>query len=189
MATEQRIADDQGEPWYAVMTRPGMEAKAAADLKRQGFWTFYPFERVRVRRKIPNRNAHLVTTVERPYFSRYIFLMVRQGQSLYRVNNTPSVSTVVYMGGAPLRVPDSAMEAIMSRADEAGLVGELDEVARHKFPAGQMLRFCDESPLRGLIVTVADDMGKSIRVVAEMFGVEREIIADPKHVEILKETA
>lgn len=186
------MTNDTDAPWYAVMTRAGMEGKADADLRRQGFTTFYPFERVRLRRKIPRQEKYLVTTVERPLFSRYLFVMLRPGQAMRAINDTGSVSTVVYMGGAPLCIPPSVMDAIMARADGRGLVQERDEAsapARVPMAAGTRVKFAEHTPFSGLVAMVAADLGKSVKVVGAMFMGGCEINVDPAHIVPLAEPA
>ncbi len=186
------MTDDTDAPWYAVMTRAGMEGKADADLRRQGFTTFYPFERVRLRRKIPRQDKYLVTTVERPLFSRYLFVMLRHGQAMRAINDTASVSTVVYMAGAPLRIPPRVMDAIMAKADERGLVQERDESAaapRRTLAKGTRVRFADNTPFAGLVAMVAADLGKSVKVVGAMFMGGCEINVDPVHIVPLAQPA
>lgn len=181
------MADDC--PWFAVMTKPSAEAKADADLRRQGYMTFFPFERVREKRKIPNRpQQHRIVLVDKPLFSRYLFVMPRAGQGLYAVNSTPSVSTVVCLGGQPLRIPDPTITALMDRCGEDGLYRHRDTLERKAFPSGATIRFAVSSPLAGLVAQVAEDMGKSVKVVLQMLGVEREVFADPAALEILSET-
>lgn len=107
--------------WYVVHSRPKSEADADAQLRRAGFMTFYPFERVKRRRKLPTGKVRL-ETVELPHFPRYLFVGVREGQSLYHVNNAEAVSTVLYLGPEPLRVPDRVVEALQDACDEYGAV-------------------------------------------------------------------
>ncbi|MGU3496369.1 transcription termination/antitermination protein NusG [Xanthobacteraceae bacterium A53D] len=175
--------------WYAVMSRAGMEGKANTELRRLGFWTFYPFERVRLRRKIPNRDAYLVTSVERPLFSRYLFVAIRPGQSMRSISDAKAVATVVYMAGEPLRIAERVIDAIMERADEDGLVAARDEASRVRFEPGQVVRFVPESPLAGLIFAVAADAGKSVKLVAQLFGAEREMEVHPSLLESMPKSA
>lgn len=176
-------------PWFAVMTKPGLEGKANADLKRQGFMTFFPFERVRQKRKIPNRPQHRIVEVEKPLFSRYLFVMLREGQGLYAVSRTPSVAAVVSLGGYPLRIPDATITALMERCGEDGLFRFHNVADRKPLQTGATIRFAMTSPLAGLVALVAEDMGRSVRVVMQMFGADREVYADPKALEILSETS
>lgn len=113
---------EQDEPiWYVVMTRPRSEAAADAQLRRAGFTTFYPFERIKRRRKLPTGKVRL-ETVEKPHFPGYMFVGLHEGQGLYHVNNAEAVSTVIYNGPEPVRVPDSVVEALQDACDEYGAI-------------------------------------------------------------------
>ena len=60
--------------WYCVHTLAAHEATAARNLVRAGYWVWYPFERVRMP-SVRAKGVH--KEVERPYFSRYIFVALR----------------------------------------------------------------------------------------------------------------
>lgn len=170
--------------WYAVMTNPRMEEVAARNLKRLGYWTFYPFKRVRKLRKRANVNAHIVEWVNRPYFSRYIFVALRhQGEGLYAANEADGVSTVVYLGDKPLCIPNPIMDELMDRANDDGVVGApVDEVARKPFQEGQLVGFKDNSPLCGLLGQIAVDDGKSVMVWLQLLGASRKVSVEPSAV-------
>lgn len=108
--------------WYPVMTRPNQEQDAENHLKRQGILTFLPKHRVRVRRKVANKDQYVVSDVERAYFRGYMFVGLREGDSLYTVNNTPSVATVVYNGDVPLAIPPAVMKRIMFLVEKDGII-------------------------------------------------------------------
>lgn len=171
---------DDTPRWYPVMTKPQSEAIADAQLRRQGILTFCPMHRVRRRRKMANRNAFKVEDVERPYFSGYLFVGLRWGQGLYRVNETPAVSTVVYNGQYPLHVPHPVMSALMAMVDEDGMVGEEDRTTtRFQGKPGDAIRFTSDSPFANFVATIASidgvDERHEIRVWLQMLGSRREI--------------
>jgi transcription antitermination factor NusG len=168
--------------WYAVMTAPRAEELANRNLKRLGFWTFYPHQRVRRRRKRANLNQYLVEWVSMPYYSRYLFVALRDGQGLYGVNECDGVSTVVYSGDRPLEVPHPVMDELMALGDSAGLVGAVDRVSRAMLKAGQRVRFVGNGPLSGLLAEIALDNGKEIRLWVELLGGRRQISVDPSMV-------
>ena len=104
--------------WYAVHTRAGCEKAAAEELGRQGFWTWYPFDRYRVRRRRPGARD-LVTWVERPHFSRYVFVALRYlEEAIGDVNDAEGVARVVCerFTGRPLQIPTVIMDALMDEA-------------------------------------------------------------------------
>jgi transcription antitermination factor NusG len=165
--------------WYAVMTAPRAEELANRNLKRLGFWTFYPHQRVRRRRKRANLDQYLVEWVNMPYYSRYLFLGLRPGEGLYRVNQADGVATVVYSGETPLEVPQPIMEQIIAMADDNGQVGTRDETGRRRFVPGQYVRVLDKSPLEGLSAQIALDNGKEIRLWVSMLGGKRQVAVAP----------
>lgn len=179
------MSTDRGSTWFAAMTKPGAEWDADFELKLLGFETFLPFERVRQRRKVPNRPQHIVVEVEKPLYSRYLFVALQPGQSLYAVNTAAAVSTVVHMAGEPLRIPDAAITALMERCDEEGMFRYRDAVRRPRIEPGAAVRFAADSPLYGLVAQVAEDLGKSVLVVMEMFGAPMEVQVPPELLEVL----
>lgn len=77
---------------------------------------------MRVRRKVANKDQYVVSDVERAYFRGYMFVGLREGDSLYTVNNTPSVATVVYNGDVPLAIPPAVMKRIMFLVEKDGII-------------------------------------------------------------------
>lgn len=189
VAIDQNAAES--DPWYAVMTRPGMEQKADRALRERGFMTFYPFTRERKYRKRPGSQKRHIVEIERPYFSRYLFIVLRWGQSVYAVNEAPGVSTVVYFGGHPLHIPDDVMGEIIRMADpepadenDRGMVGftDLTEPAvsekREPLAVGTKILHGDNSPFAGLVSQIAFDDGNKIRVWLRMLGVVKPALID-----------
>lgn len=178
-----------GAAWYAVMTKANAEGKADAELRRLGYHTFYPFERVRQKRKIPNRPNHRIVEVERPIYSRYLFVYVQPHQGFKPVSDADAVSAVVSVRGAPLRIPDRAINALMECCGEDGLYRHRDAVSRERLRVGVPVQFLEDGPLYGLVAQVAQDLGESVRVVMQMFGADREIITKPENLKELKKAS
>jgi transcription antitermination factor NusG len=168
--------------WFAVMTNPSCEEIANRNLRRAGFYTFYPFQKVRRRRKRANVDKYLVEWINKPYYPGYLFVAIRGDQGAYTVNETHGVSTVVYCGPDPLEIPTAVMDRIMSASGEDGLVGAVDTVSRRVFKQGQLVRFQDNSPMSGLLAQIALDNGKEIKVWLEVLGANRVITVDPSAV-------
>jgi transcription antitermination factor NusG len=165
--------------WYAVMTAPRSEELANRNLRRAGYWTFYPHQRVKRKRKRANQNIYLVEWVNMPYYSRYIFAALKEGQGLYGVNECDGVSTVVYSGDRPLEVPHRVMDEIIAMGDSNGQVGAVDRVSRKPFKPGQRVRFADNNPMSGLIAEISLDNGKEIGLWVDMLGGRRQVFVDP----------
>lgn len=104
------------------------------------------------------------------------------------VSEAKAVSSIVYMAGEPFRIPDRVMDTLMARAGEDGLVvyrDETDDRRKERLAKGTKVRFAPMTPFEGLIAEVAADLGKSIRVVGEMFMGGCEISVDPAHLEVV----
>lgn len=150
--------------WHAVMTRPGAEFVALENLHRLGFWTFFPFDRIRRRRKRPGTTTYLVEWIKRPYLSRYVFLALRYvGETLDKVNRDDcnGVATVVrsQVTGKPALIPIAAIDSIMDRA---------------------MVKFSEEDQnwVAALMREIAIDSDKVVTLSCGSRG-RRQIIVDP----------
>jgi transcription antitermination factor NusG len=168
--------------WYAVQTKSRGEQEAHVNLKRQGFMSFYPFRRVRDRRKVPGRAQWRVEWKDVPYFTGYIFVAIRHaGESIADVNDTDGVICVVSPGRGkdPLRIPDKVIDALMSLG-ENGLIGEDDMTrwsARFFGKKGQNFVFGKGSAFEGLLGTIASikDMDKTGEIAAWVDGFGRRV--------------
>lgn len=149
--------------WHAVHTNARAEWLAKARLEEQDYAVFYPHFLGTV------RHARKVLGVIKPYFPRYLFVGVRPEQSLYAVNKTMGVSTVVYIGDVPLEVPGRVMAELRSRADADGRVA-MEEGRRKARPAvGSTVALA--GPLDGFVAQVAGiDGTEHVRVWVQMFG-------------------
>lgn len=172
---------EPGIRWYPVMCAPRMESVADANLRRQGFYTFYPFERVQRKRKLPNRTTFKLEWVEQPYFPRYLFVAFRgrAGESFGAINETTGVSTAVYFAGAPLEIPPPVMDELMQRAKKGGLMGVVDRTIRKRFSPGQRVKFIDESPFAGFLAAVSLDRGPQVRVWIDELRTSRPVSVPP----------
>ena len=171
---------DTGIRWYATMCVPRNEFLAAKNLHRQDIITFLPFEWVQKKRKLPNRPGFKLEWVKEAFFPGYLFVgLDRPGQSVYQVNETDGVSTVVYQGDEPSPIPHSIMMDLMSRADETGLVARRQIPERKAFEAGQRVKFIDESPFAPLFATVFVDKQSRVEVLLEILGKTRPVSVSP----------
>lgn len=168
--------------WYAVHTHPQSEAVADCELRRLGYMTWYPFHRVRLRRKRPGSHAYRVEWVERAYFPRYTFVAVRPANGIGSAMRANGVSSIVQFNGEPLEIPLPVMEELMARADQDGMIGESDLTARQRLASGQELCLDGNTPLSGLLAQVELDTGKEVRLWVEMFGAKRLLRTSPDKV-------
>jgi hypothetical protein len=100
------------ERWYAVHTLPFAEARAEGQLHRQGFRTFQP------KRHKTIRHARRLSTIEAPFFPRYLFIVLDLGRHQWRsINGTFGVSRLLMRGEEPHPVPHGVVEALIAAAD------------------------------------------------------------------------
>ena len=99
-APSRARALSDGERWYVVHALPFAEARAEGQLRNQGFQTFQP------KRLKTVRHARRLSTVEAPFFPRYLFIVLDLAYHQWRrVNNTFGVSRLVMRGERPHPAP------------------------------------------------------------------------------------
>ena len=168
--------DHQRPTWYAVHTNARKEPLVDRLLKRQGFDTLFLHFTAVV------KHAKKTHQVIRPYFNRYIFAGVNSGQALWDINHTIGVSTIVYRGDEPLKIPAPVIEELRARGNTKGLVKLAPEQIagyRKRFRQGEQVRISD-GPLAGLLAVVALDKGHEVRVWLEMFKGRVEAALQPE---------
>lgn len=178
--------------WYAVLTAPRMEFRAATEMRRIGYFTWLPWVSVKRTFRRPNSTIRKIVEEQRAYFSRYVFVGLRyQGQDLAALHDIAIVSTVVKspMSGYPLQIPESVMDRIWALGDGTEFIREIDEVSaksRRKYKRG------DEVKLTGtafddFVALVERDIGKgTILVEVEVFGGKRKVAIRPEQIEEAK---
>jgi transcriptional antiterminator RfaH len=103
--------------WYVVQTQVNCEAKAAENLRRQGYEAYLP--RYLKRR----RHARKVDFAAKPLFPRYMFVAVDIATQRWRsIQSTFGVSRLVCNGDSPAVVPDGVIVALKAREDTMGFV-------------------------------------------------------------------
>jgi len=96
--------------WYAVYTRPQSEAKASANLLRQGYQAYLPRCRVYV------SHARRREVVVRPLFPRYLFAGLDRALMPWRpIRSTLGVAGLVQTGDEPTAVPEGIISALRER--------------------------------------------------------------------------
>lgn len=175
--------------WYAVHTRSQMEEKAFVELKRLGLEVFYPFTRVRRRRRKPGTTRFIIEWIDKPFFSRYLFVGLEHDGQIGIVNAEDTVSTIVSLGGTAMRIPNKIIDRLMDLTDERGLVGAIDLTARPRFMSGVEVRLKQDHPLAGIVGEVVRDAGREVVVLLQMLGATREILVDPRHIKEVEPAA
>lgn len=106
-----------GERWYVVHCLPFGEARAEAQLHNQGFRTFLP------KRHKTVRHARKLSTIEAPFFPRYLFVILDLARDHWRsVNGTFGVSSLVMGGDQPHPVPHGIVETLIASSDGRGIL-------------------------------------------------------------------
>ena len=105
------------ERWYAVHSLPFAETRAERQLQRQEFRTFLP------KRHKTICHARKLSTIEAPFFPRYLFIVLDLDRHQWRsVNGTIGVSRLVMRGDQPHPVPRGVVEALIEAADARGIL-------------------------------------------------------------------
>ena len=111
------MTDMPSTRWYVVQTQVNGEAKAALNLRRQGFDIYLP--RCLKRR----RHARKVEIAAKPLFPRYLFVAIdRTAQRWRSIQSTFGVTRLVSQGDEPAPVPEGVVNAIKAREDDNGYV-------------------------------------------------------------------
>lgn len=137
--------------WYLVHSKPRQEDTALANLERQGYQAFLP----RMRRQV--RHAGRWRERVEALFPRYLFVCLdADNENWAPIHSTVGVSCLVRFDRRPARVPDSLVEDLRERADDAGIVS-LDAPA--DFQPGQVVRVT-QGPLVGIQGVVTATSGR-----------------------------
>jgi transcriptional antiterminator RfaH len=168
--------------WYLVYTEPMSEMTAAKRLVRQGFDCFVPNLILELRR----RQRRIQRT--RPLFPSYIFLAQQSGEGRWsEIEDTRGVVELVKIEGAPLRIPQKAVDALSNkmaaggyREDEDGTIRWLKtgEIVKKEasFEVGDVVRVIDGpfASFNAIVEQVAEQPKPSRRVR------KSEVAADPE---------
>lgn len=162
------MMSDRGSGWFVVQTHVNGEAKAASNLKRQGFTIYLP-------RYLKRRShARKIETVARPLFPRYLFVSVDLAAQRWRsIQSTLGVSHLVSRGGKPAALEETVINSMKAREDKSGFI-KLDH--RADFLPGDKVRviegaFIDNLALvegvneRDRVAILLDILGRQVRVL------------------------
>ena len=151
--------------WFVVHTLPMCEARARGHLENQGFRTFLP------KRHKTIRHARKLTTVEAPFFPRYLFVILDLRRHQWRsVNGTFGVSSLVMQGDRPRPVPRGIVEALIGSSDARGILQlgrELQVGSPIRLMAGafaEQLAILDSLDDDGRIRVLLDVLGRQVSI-------------------------
>jgi transcriptional antiterminator RfaH len=135
---------DSGD-WLVASTHPHKEKLAMDNLARQGFRTYCP----RIRRRI--RHARRLQEVLRPLFPGYVFIRFDPKWGQWRsITSTLGIRSLIRFGELPGTVPDQFVTGLCA-TEEDGAVSL--PPARERYQPGEKVRM-REGPFDGLIATV-----------------------------------
>jgi transcriptional antiterminator RfaH len=164
------MSDITGARWYVVQTQVNCEAKAAENLRRQGYEAYLP--RYLKRR----RHARKVDFTAKPLFPRYMFVAIDVATQRWRsIQSTVGVFRLVTHGDEPAALPEGVLLALKAREDGRGFV-KLD--ARPSFVPGDKVRvlagaFMDNA---GLFNGMADH--DRVSILLDMLGRKVRVLLD-----------
>ncbi|RDV03178.1 transcription termination/antitermination protein NusG [Undibacter mobilis] len=136
--------------WFVVQTQPHCEVKAKRHLVNQGFETYLPVYRRRI------RHAGRTSVVTRPLFPGYLFVLFDPEVSRWRsINGTVGVRQILSDGERPRYLDEKIVAEIKAREDESGVI----DLAAATFVRGQAVRVT-EGPMvniEGLFQDIRDE--------------------------------
>lgn len=153
---------NEGKRWFVVQTQFNGEARAALNLRRQGFEVYWP------RYLKQRRHARKIDVTARPLFPRYMFVAIDATTQRWRsVQSTLGVARLVCNGDEPARVPEGVVGAIKAREDGNGFVILDDKPA---FAPGDKVRVVVGAfrESEGLFASLADH--DRVSILLEMLG-------------------
>ena len=148
--------------WFAVRTRAHAECLAAEHLRRQGYATYLPMQRLWV------SHARQRKMSRRPLFPRYLFVGLECSVAPWRpILSTVGVVDLVRGGDDPIAVAPEVIESLRMREAE----GAFDYLtATQRFKAGDAVRIA-EGPFEdciGRLVETSDE--ERVCILFEILG-------------------
>lgn len=158
-----------GERWFAVNTLPLGEMRAERNLENQRFRTFMP------KRLKTVRHARKMSTVEAPFFPRYLFVVLDLCRDQWRkVNSTFGVARLVMRGDEPHPVPCGVVEALIASAKDGGILDLAEKlkvggpVRLMAGPFADQLAILEELDESGRVRVLLDILGRQVRTTTEV---------------------
>lgn len=147
--------------WFVAQTHLRAEAKAAAQLIRQGFQVYLP--RFSKRR----RHARRVDVVGAPLFPRYLFVSVDMAtQRWLSIRSTIGVAHLICNGDTPAVVQNCIVDELRQRENEHGFI----QLPKRPFQLGEELRVVEGafSGTLGLYEGMSD--AERITILLDLLG-------------------
>ena len=116
--------------WYLVQCKARQDGRAREHLLRQGFDCFCPTL------KVESLKGGKLRRLALPMFPGYLFVHIRAQDNWTALRSTRGVTRVVSFSGAPSQVPDSIVDHLRQRCDEAGECAALNRGDRVQVRVG-----------------------------------------------------
>ena len=158
-----------GPAWCAVLTNPGAERWAEANLRRIGYVVFLPLARIQRRDPVIRSHFHNILV---PLFSRYLFALHDPRESWRPICETPGVHSVLKNAATLCYARPGAVEAL--QATEAAR--QCAEPASGRKRPGDALCFA-HGPFRGMDCIVVAAYRHHAQVNAVVMGALRTVTA------------
>ncbi|MET3648051.1 transcription termination/antitermination protein NusG [Phyllobacterium ifriqiyense] len=173
---------DKDKHWYVVRTTVKGEEKAFENIRKVGYDTYLPRQRIEVK----NHKTHSYSVRESSLMPRYLFVgFAKKDMNFYRVTGCDGVEAILGIDGCPIPVMakdvegiylaeldmqfDDTREARIHRKEE--LESAKDNTKR-EFPAGRTVFVTDKSNPFATFGGVVEEVTKTGKVIAliELFG-------------------
>ncbi len=144
--------------WVAVVTKPGQERRAKANLEQQaadfgtGFEVYLPLKLAQARGRVP-------LIIATPFIPRYLFARIDLGtQSWKRIWYTPGVHSLLGGNEQPNRAPDYVIERLRAQEDAGFIRLDLhaEKAQGADYQPGAAVRLAG-GPLEALFVELVDE--------------------------------
>ena len=155
--------------WFALMTKPQRELRAAEELRRLGATVFVPVERVL--RKCRTARGSKLREANRLLAPGYIFTTDEHA-------DCEDVRGILMFDGTPVSISEAAMRPLF---EATGRMAP-EFAPRAGFSIGDLVRIT-AGPFQGHTVTVAKVTKGKLQVVCRLFGTETEATVEKNMVE------
>lgn len=160
---------EQVTHWYALMTKPQRELRAANDLRDQGATVFVPVEIVL--RKARTARGSKLREANRLLAPGYVFTTDPHA-------DCDDIRGVLMIDGRPIAISEAAMLPLM---EATGRMAP-EYAPRASFSIGDLVRVT-AGPFAGHTVTIAKVSKGRLHVVCRLFGTDTEAAIKPEMVE------
>lgn len=178
----------EGFAWYVVYTNIKCERRAQLGLRRKGYQTYLPFQKVDV------RHARKIDVVEKPLLPRYLFIGLTTGQDFYHMRGVDGVESIVRNNMVPVMIKPDHLKVIRDR--EAA--GAFDYSGAEKRRKAALVAQCKPGsaveittgPMSGLRAIVEHVQATGhIQALIDFFGRSTPVRIGIEEVELLEVTA